>query len=120
MRIMVFKGGAPGEMKNLVGEYPLEEIGELLGGQVDEKMIQLNRRLAVVRLAQREELPVRYEVAYLGADMAIRGDLVVVHRAMGGDLLRDMTAYDAMDAKGMVRSVAGAEGGTDDGAAEAV
>lgn len=118
MRVMVFRDGLPGEMKNLVGEYPLEEIGELLGGQAEEELLQLNRRLAVVRLAQREELPVRYEVAYLGAAMAVRGDLAVVHRAMGGDLLRDMTAYDAMDAKGMVTAV---EGGTGDGRkAEAV
>ena len=31
MKAMVFRAGGPGEMVNLVGEYPMEEIGELLG-----------------------------------------------------------------------------------------
>ncbi len=92
-------------MVNLVGEYPMEEIGELLGGQADEEMIQLNRRMAAVLRADREELPERYELTYLGTRMRTRGDVVVVHRAMGGSMLRDMTAGDGFEAQGLVTAV---------------
>ena len=102
MRVMVFRAGEPGEMVNLIGEYPMEELGELLGGRADEEMIQLTRRLAVVVRADRAELPERYEIAYLGQRMTIRGDLVVVRRKMGENRIRDMNAYDADDARRMV------------------
>lgn len=105
MRAMVFRGGKPGEMVNLIGEYPVEEIGELLGGQADEEMIQLNRRMAAVLRADREKLPERYAVTYLGAPLRVKGDMVVVHRAMGGELLRDMTAGDGFEAQGLVTAV---------------
>lgn len=112
MRVMVFRTREPGEMVNLIGEYPMEELGELLGGQADEEMIQLTRRLAVVVRADRAELPERYEIAYLGQRMTIRGDLVVVRRKMGENSIRDMNAYDADDARRMVTAV---EAWPDDG-----
>lgn len=105
MRVMVFRSGEPGEMVNLIGEYPMEEIGEVLGGQADEEMIQLTRRLAVVVRADREELPERYEIAYLGQRLTVRGDLVVVRRMMGGERIRDMNAYDGDDARRFVTAV---------------
>lgn len=105
MRVMVFRDGGPGEMVNLVGEYPMEEIGEAIGGQADEEMIQISRRLAAVLRADRVDLPERYEIAYLGQRLTVRGNLVVVRRMMGGDRIRDMTAYDADDARRMVTAI---------------
>ncbi len=107
MRVMVFRDGLSGEMVNLVGEYPMEEIGEVLGGRADEEMIQLSRRLAVVVRADRGSLPPRYEIAYLGQRMTVRGDCVVVRRMMGGERIRDMTAKDGDDARRFVEAIRG-------------
>lgn len=111
MRVMVFRptslfDGEPGEWVNLPGEYPMEELGELLGGRADEEMIQLTRRLALVVRADRAELPERYEVNYLGQRMIIRGDCVVVRRMMGGNRIRDMVVEDGSDARRMLTEIA--------------
>lgn len=103
MRVMLFQGRQMGVAYNLPGEDPMAEIGELLGGEPDEKMVRLDGRLALVVRIDREELPNQYVAQGLGKPpRLVAGDCVVV-RLGQGQRIGDINAKDAMAAQGYVR-----------------
>lgn len=103
MRVMYFQGRQMGVAYNLPGENPLVEIGELLGGEPDEEMVRLDRRLVLVVREDREELPNQYVVQGLGKlPRLIAGDCVVVRMGQGQQI-GDVNAQDAVAAQGYVR-----------------
>lgn len=103
MRVMYFQGRQMGVAYNLPGENPLAEIGELLGGAVDEEMIRLDRRLVLAVREDREELPNQYVAQGLGKlPRLVAGDCVVI-RLDQGQRMGDVNAKDAVAAQGYVR-----------------
>lgn len=104
MRVMLFQGGKKGIVYNLPGENPMAEIGELLGGEPDEHMTRINKRLALVTRAEPVQ-PYRYIMKRLGAPPElVAGDCVVVR--MGQDQrLGDVNIKDASEAQNCVRSL---------------
>ena len=102
MRVMLFQGGQAGIVYNLPGENPMVEIEELLGGELDEHMSRINKRLALVTRAETAQ-PYRYIMEKLGAPpKLVAGDCVVVR--MGRDRrMGDVSANDAVEAQSCVR-----------------
>lgn len=60
MKVILFRNGEQGEVVTLPGEYPMVELSDLLGGEIE--FVALDKRLQLVRLEQGEEmdLPIRY------------------------------------------------------------
>lgn len=104
MRILLYTEDKPGEVVKVLGEYPLEEIGELLGGEASEP-VRVSSRLAVVPTVagMNEGLPSFCDIARRVDRMPepIYGPFAVVHMAMTGQL-GDMTALDVTEAQGML------------------
>jgi len=107
MKVLSFQGGRPGVITKLPGEEPLAELGELLGGEVEEPLTALTDKLALCVLAdgiERRE-PIRYSWRKLGrVPQPVAGDCAVVHMGPTG-LLGDMTATDMDTAEDLVRPI---------------
>lgn len=102
MRVMLFQGRQMGVAYNLPGENPMAEIGELLGGEPDEEMIRLDRRLVLVVREDREGLPNQYVAQGVGKPpRLVAGDCVVVRMGQGQQM-GDVNANDAVMAQGYV------------------
>lgn len=109
MKIMLFRDGQMGVVVKIPGERPLEEIGELLGGAVDEPLTRLSGRLALCMRADGEEehLPIRYAWHKLGREPEpVAGNCAVVVQGLDWKL-RDITIQDVEAAQVCVRPAGG-------------
>lgn len=105
MKIMLFRDGQKGIVVKIPGERPLEEIGELLGGAVEEPLTRLTGRLALCFRADgvEERLPIRYACHKLGREPEpVVGDCAVVVQGLDWKL-RDITVRDMEAAQVCVR-----------------
>lgn len=87
MRIILFQGGARGELVSLPGERPEAELAELLEGEAE--MTHLSRRYILVTRKDGEEnrLTIRYSLHRLGREPEpIAGDCAVVVASPEGHL----------------------------------
>lgn len=103
MKIILFADGKEGEVKTLPGEQPLEEIGELLGGTVQEPLIKLTDKLRLCIVEPKEADPsVVYEYLRQGRGCAeAEGACAVVRMAADGTL-RDVSKDDLEEANTVV------------------
>lgn len=102
MKIVLFEGGNVGVVKTLPGEYPMEEIGELLGGAVEWPPQKLTPALGLCKLERQTDKKVKY--AYLRQWRGLaetEGACAVVHMAADGTL-RDVTNDDVKVANELV------------------
>lgn len=110
MKVILFRGGKPGEIVSLPGERPKVELSDLLGGEIE--WFPLDRRMQLVTLKEGEamQLPIRYSVerkqsGRLGAErFLVAGDCVVlVGRADG--MITDAEKRDMLLADLLVEPV---------------
>lgn len=111
MKIVLFADGKAGEVKTLPGEQPLAEIGELLGGAIQEPLIKLTDKLRLCIVEPEEDDPsVMYEYLRQGRGCAAsEGACAVVHMGLDGTL-RDVTRDDLTEANVLVWPSAEEEG----------
>lgn len=103
MKIVLFTDGKDGVVHTLPGEQPLAEIGELLGGTVQEPLIKLTDKLRLCIVEPDEADPsVMYEYLRQGRGCAVsEGACAVVHMGLDGTL-RDVTRDDLTEANILV------------------
>lgn len=106
MKVILFRGGKPGELVSLPGERPKVELSDLLGGEIEWS--PLDRRMQLVTLKEGEamQLPIRYSVERkLEAErFPVAGDCVVlVGRADG--MITDAEKWDMLLADLLVEPV---------------
>lgn len=107
MKIVLFEDGAAGREERILGEEPLGELEELLGGAVELLYLDERMKLAVRTDGEENRLPIRYGLHRLGrAVEPIAGDCAVVGMDREGRL-RDMKAGDVFRANGYVWAVNG-------------
>lgn len=103
MRILVYEGGEAGRMVSLPGENPMDELKELLGGEVD--LVSLADGLELARRADgwTEALPCWYELRRLGrAPELIAGPCAVLRMTWRMEVL-NMSGKDVQRAELRVR-----------------
>ncbi len=107
MRIVLFLDGRPGSVTVLPGEMPLEEIGELIGGEVLQPLTRLSGRLRLCVTRREAPLPVKYTYRTMfGGEALVYGDCAVVRMGEDG-MIRDVTEADVAAALQMVRGFGG-------------
>jgi len=108
MEIMLFQGGEEGRVVKLSGEDPLEEIGELIGGKVEDPLTMLKPGLYLfVREDGAEErIPIKYNYHKLGHQdlRPIAGDCAAASIRMDGQIL-DLRDTDRVAARLLIRRV---------------
>ncbi len=103
MRILVYEGGEAGRMVSLPGESPMDELEELLGGEVD--LVTLADGLELARRADgwTEALPCWYELRRLGRAPELIAGPCAVLRMTGQMRVLNMSEDDVRRAELRVR-----------------
>lgn len=94
MKIALFADGKNGVVHILPGERPLEEIGELLGGTVQEPLIKLTDKLGLCKLEHSTDKTVKYAYLRQWRGLAETEGACAVVRMGADGVLRDVNKED--------------------------
>lgn len=106
MKVLLYRDGSAGVTAKLLGDEPMEELAELLGGMVE--MAPLNERLMLVTQAdaEREGKPIWYALHRIGREVEpISGECAIVGVGVEGRL-RDISVQDVYAAGCYINKVA--------------